>query len=190
MDREDERLELEESFARALFVCAWADACGELTGGPGDDSIECYCCGAPGVGDGEPHEEDCEAERIAQEKSPGAQEDWMDYAPETSAHARAVAKYAIAAIAKRNKVDLLDVFEANSALDDHRRDPELRDFGHYLAMEWLGHGVGWADDHPDHGLELGGGEYYIHDVRDTEDAWPPIKGTVQDALNALEARKS
>lgn len=32
----------------------------------------------------------------------------------------------------------------------HYRNPDPEDFGHYLAMESLGHGVSWADDHPAH----------------------------------------
>jgi hypothetical protein len=29
----------------------------------------------------------------------------------------------------------------------HRREPTIEDFGHNLAMQAMGHGVGWEDDH-------------------------------------------
>jgi len=29
----------------------------------------------------------------------------------------------------------------------HRREPTIEAFGHYLAMQAMGHGVGWEDDH-------------------------------------------
>lgn len=32
-------------------------------------------------------------------------------------------------------------------------------FGHALALEHFGHGAGWADDKPEHGIEPGHGEY-------------------------------
>lgn len=179
--REEMREEIEEGFARAIFVSAWSYACGELTGEPNDSSIDCYCCDAAGVGAGDPHFEECEAFDIAQEKSPGPGEDWMDYAPPTSEHARKVAKAAIAEIEKRStgtcpdgccsdvEIDIVDIYEENAALDGHRREPTLDSFGHDLGMEWLGTGVGWSDDHPDHGLDVGNGEYMICDVRKPEE---------------------
>jgi hypothetical protein len=33
-------------------------------------------------------------------------------------------------------------------------DFDRTEFGHYLAMEGMGHGVGWSDDHEDHGLQM------------------------------------
>lgn len=168
--RRDQQAELQDGFARALFVNAWAYACGEMTGEPNDSSIDCYGCGAPGVGAGEEHEEDCEVARIADEGTPGSGEDWMAFAPATSEHARKVARAVLEQIASENKVDLLDVYNANNALlEGHEREPMLSDFGHYLAMQWLGSGVSWGDWHPDHNLRLGYGEYMIHDLRKPEE---------------------
>lgn len=168
------RDEIQEGFARALFVTAWTDACGELTGEPGDDSIACYACGAEGVGAGAEHADDCAALAIVRRHSAGSGEDWCDVAPETSEHARAIAARVVAQIEASNGVRLAEVYARNAREPGHEREPSPELFGHYLAMEWLGHGVAWSDSHPEHGLQIGDGEYGIPDVRDTSDAWPAI----------------
>lgn len=75
----------------------------------------------------------------------------MDVAPETPQEAKVAAESLISTIESTNAVDFTtfvppgteEVFEAFTG-----------DFGHYLAMEALGSGVGWSDDHEEHGLEL------------------------------------
>lgn len=157
---------LRDGFARAIFVSAWADACEEVLG-ERDSAFECYDCGRAA---GKQHKKRCKAAEIARNGYAGSGQDWMDTAPATSEHALATAREALADIAKSNKVDLLDVFAANIELDGHEGKPTLELFGHYLGMQWLGHGVAWSDSHPDHELELGYGEYHINDVRHPEEA--------------------
>lgn len=45
---------------------------------------------------------------------------------------------------------------------------ELEDFGYYLAMESLGHGVAWSDSHDDHGLKVPSTEVHF-ELEDPED---------------------
>lgn len=54
------------------------------------------------------------------------------------------------------KSDLLAWFEASK----HWPSPANL-FGHYLAMEAMGHGVSWADDHEPHGLRVPHMEFHV-----------------------------
>lgn len=89
--------------------------------------------------------------------------DVMD--PVTSA-ARDTARIAVEQIEKNNGMFINIAYEVVAAKPlEHgwEIEAEPADFGHYLAMEWLGHGVAWSDDHPNHDLKIGHGEfYYFH----------------------------
>jgi len=71
---------------------------------------------------------------------PGPQEDWMDYAPETPLSAKAAAVDLADQVERLNSetLDALWVQNAHAELDSQQ-------FGHYLAMQALGHGVGLRD---------------------------------------------
>jgi len=78
----------------------------------------------------------------------GPGEDWMDVAPETPQSARDEATALLRCVEGDNREAWAKVL----ARPEVEADP--KGFGHYLAMEALGHGVAWADDHEDHGLKL------------------------------------
>jgi len=124
-----------ESAARALFVQWWADQCS-----CGFDSETCRL-------DGDGHEDwDADAEHIPND--PGGVE-LMDIAPDAPLGARECAVSLVTTIIKLNG---LTAWGEVCNRDEVQGDGE--GFGHYLAMEALGHGVGWADDHDEHGLIL------------------------------------
>lgn len=118
--------------ARALYVCAYADAVenGEIEG---------------------------------EEASMGA--DWMDVAPETPQDAILEAAELIGRIVQLNGMCIEAIgYQAAKAdgLDGSTCTDEYWDtFGHYLAMQSLGHGVSWFDDHEEFPLELPYIEYYL-----------------------------
>jgi hypothetical protein len=77
----------------------------------------------------------------------GPGQDWMDVAPATPDSARNEAMALLRCVEGDNRS-----WSEVLARPEVEADPE--GFGHYLAMEALGHGVSWADDHDDHGLLL------------------------------------
>jgi hypothetical protein len=89
-------------------------------------------------------------------RSIGGGQDWMDHAPATSAAAGYAAMKLAIEVEKRNMLGLNTLYGACAAYypEQHRKKPTPEDFGHYLAMQALGHGVSWDDDHPDPGLQL------------------------------------
>jgi hypothetical protein len=106
-----------EGAARAFFVTAYAD-----------------------------HVEDCEREVDYDYPRPGPGEDWCDYAPETPANAYALAGELWNALRAANgEAGVYSLVLRAEAADGKAPDPEL--FGHYLAMQSMGHGVSWFDDH-------------------------------------------
>ncbi len=125
------RDEIIRGMARAYFVIAYADFI------EGDEIDEKEREGLP---------------------RPGAQEDWMDYAPATSPDALKVAHRLVKAIEENTARDL-DTLYRETALNcsslhfnahifrctDRTHTPDS--FGHYLAMEAMGSGVAWGDDH-------------------------------------------
>jgi len=93
---------------------------------------------------------------------PGIGGDWMDVAPATPVDAREFALRCIGAIEQANKSTLL-VLLNNAWKADGMSPADLpadkvneyaADFGHYLGMMTLGHGVSWFDDHQDFELEV------------------------------------
>ena len=148
---------IHEAMARALFVCAWADAMEEAGKLPGQ----------------------CEL---------------MDVAPETSFQALDEAKKLYFDIEQANDVHLDEFVPPGYTVggnaadeyvlpgfvpceDGNLEEEELqlwdteqaRLFGHYLAMEALGHGVSWADDNDDHGLKVPNIDPYIYINTDDEE---------------------
>lgn len=132
-----------EYMARTLHVCAYADAHdrGELP----EDS--------PGAGAGE---------------------DWMDIAPPTSDDARIFAAVLAGRIHEMNGKSLLFLIRDAAAADGadpnnqevyrsrsgRRGTTYAEEFGHCLAMQSLGHGVSWFDDHERFPLRLPLVEFY------------------------------
>ncbi len=84
----------------------------------------------------------------------------MDQAPETPPEAKQAAKELAVALEQSNG-PLSQLWDkAATAKGKHSRDPTVEDFGHYLAMGALGHGVSWEDDHPDVGIKLPSMEFH------------------------------
>jgi len=77
--------------------------------------------------------------------------DLMDIAPDTEEEAEEEAVKLYDEIESLNNIDL------GEFVDSH--DWPAQEFGHYLAMEAMGTGVGWADSWPEHGLEIPYGEF-------------------------------
>ena len=112
---------------------------------------------------------------------PGPGEDWMDSAPETPESAVQAGLDGIAAIEKRYGVPIEELaFIASEECLKTRchasRDHNAEAFGHYLAMQYVGHGVSWSDDHAMQ-LDLPHGEFNIGSRE--EAGLPP---TEEDAL--------
>lgn len=129
-EEEDEVLlqELTESFARTIFVLAWADAMEE-------DGISL------------------------------SQVDLMKDAPKTSPGAFSAARKFMEDFGAANNRPVSKLYE-QLLLDDDLGDTGKNrgDFGYYMAMEALGHGVSWADDHHQHSLEVPDIDFGMHDL--------------------------
>jgi hypothetical protein len=82
-------------------------------------------------------------------RSFGGGVDLMDVAPKTSAEAKQHAKKLAKQFEQKNGMSL-DELLAKAAEADKDADIDsdyASDFGHYLAMQAMGHGVSWFDDH-------------------------------------------
>lgn len=75
----------------------------------------------------------------------------MDIAPRTSKRAEQAAKKLAAEMEKTNGIPI-EALYILAALQPGKRygkeDPSPHLFGHYMAMQALGHGVSWWDDFP------------------------------------------
>lgn len=77
---------------------------------------------------------------------PGAGEDWMDYLPAIPPNAYALAGELWEALHKANgEAGVYSLVLRAEAADG--KAPDAEEFGHYLAMQAMGHGVSWFDDH-------------------------------------------
>jgi hypothetical protein len=82
----------------------------------------------------------------------------MDIAPDTTDEATAQAWRLMGRIEQANRLNIYAAYckalkaDGQDYYAEGVAESNARDFGHYLAMEALGHGVGWADDHEPHGL--------------------------------------
>ena len=77
---------------------------------------------------------------------PGAGEDWMDYLPEIPPNAYALAGELWAALHAANGEAGVYSLSLRAEHADGKA-PDAEEFGHYLAMQAMGHGVSWFDDH-------------------------------------------
>lgn len=86
----------------------------------------------------------------------------MDIAPKTSRDALAAAKKLAAMFAKANEgASMNDLYaRALNVAGKRRGDTSPHSFGHYMAMEAMGHGVSWTDDHPEFKVNIPRFEYY------------------------------
>jgi len=93
---------------------------------------------------------------------PGGGEDWMDYMPEVPPAAYALAGELWAALEAANKVSVYVLAERAEQADTEHKSKcakcgdgfDAEEFGHYLAMQAMGHGVSWFDDHGDFDIEI------------------------------------
>lgn len=125
-------------------------------------------------------------------RAAGPGEDLMDAAPPTPAVAIHFARQYAKDFQTANDADLMDLYQRAAAMPGkHREEPTEADFGHYIAMEAMGHGVGWSDDHPEHGFVVPHGEHHVladeveeeEDEEDEEDD-DEIRGDWKRALEA------
>lgn len=82
---------------------------------------------------------------------PGPGEDWMDFLPPLPGNAWAMAGELWKAIERLNTRSMYTIAQEIEAAVS---DPDWHDFGFCLAMQAMGTGVAWADNHPDHGLQI------------------------------------
>lgn len=85
----------------------------------------------------------------------------MDQAPRTPPQARTWAKKLIGTMERFSRLPIEEMYERAAA-----DGGSATDFGHYAAMQALGHGVAWADDHPSHGFTIPRAEFHMHGGRD------------------------
>lgn len=96
--------------------------------------------------------------------------DWNDIAPVTPAKAVLEAYRLIGAFEQINGASLLAIFNqaciANNI--DFQKVPEkfAKNYGFYIAMSSLGHGVSWTDDHNAYSIS---GKDIQHPLRENED---------------------
>lgn len=96
-----------------------------------------------------------------EEKGISLRGELMDQAPATSPDARAAAKVLTQDFLKANKVkSLTDLYAMALNAGASGRKSDAGTFGHYLAMQAMGHGVSWFDDHPEFPLAVPSFEYY------------------------------
>jgi hypothetical protein len=89
--------------------------------------------------------------------------DLLDQAPRTPSRAHRTALAILRRVEQLNREPIEEslvraVAERPAA---HERPPTPGDFGHLVAMQSIGHGIGWDDYHPDFGLELPSAEFYL-----------------------------
>jgi hypothetical protein len=88
-------------------------------------------------------------------------ENLMEIAPPTPRVAYRAAEKLAGRIEEKNKLSLDAIYvAAANAPGRHLREPTPEDFGYAITMQSLGHGVSWADDHPDVDIKLPRVEYH------------------------------
>lgn len=92
--------------------------------------------------------------------------DLMDQAPKTPTVATKWARELVKTMEKFNKRKIERIYIAAAKEPGrHEKEATPEDFGHYTAMESLGHGVGWGDSHPNHGFRVPSSEFYCDDEK-------------------------
>jgi hypothetical protein len=109
-------------------------------------------------------------EGMPREKA-GAGEDWMDVAPETPTEAFTWARRYAVRLAEANGLGcalplagVVPLLRKATEADGQAWPPPAEyaaEFGHYLAMQGVGHGVSWFDDHADFEIEIPHSEFYL-----------------------------
>jgi len=97
-----------------------------------------------------------------EEGGPGLQPGPIEnQAPPTSRKAKRSGKAFIRRLEQNNRATINQMYWAALQIPGKRyRKPTPELFGHYLAMEAMGHGVAWSDDHPDPKFDIPSWEYY------------------------------
>ena len=86
---------------------------------------------------------------------PGGGEDWMDYLPPIPPNAFAIAGELWSDLTHANKHVGCGVYSlADLARQADGDGIDVEEFGHYLAMQYMGHGVSWFDDHEKFEIEI------------------------------------
>ncbi len=88
----------------------------------------------------------------------------MEMAPKrTPLSATRWARRLVATMEKMNGLSLSTMWEhAKAGGSFGGKVPTIEDFAFCTAMEALGHGVGWGDDHPEHGFFIPSAEFYLN----------------------------
>jgi hypothetical protein len=76
---------------------------------------------------------------------PGPGGDWVDVVDDPPASAEQAAADMAEAFREQNGVSMADLCERATGADGKNANSE--NFGHYMAMQAMGHGVSWFDDH-------------------------------------------
>lgn len=123
-----------EAAARALFVQAYAS-----------------------------QQEELESEGYESANCAGSGEDWTDVAPATTPDALDAARELIHDLEQRNNASLDTLVSRAINVDGLEDIPDgyYSDFGHYVAMQAVGHGVSWFDDHARFELVIPHTEFYL-----------------------------
>lgn len=89
-------------------------------------------------------------------------EDLMDVAPKTPKKAYIAAGKLLGELVAANNASVHELIQ-RAAKADHVDEDEIdvENFGHYVAMQYVGSGVGWTDDHAAFGLKVPHGEFYL-----------------------------
>lgn len=82
----------------------------------------------------------------------------MDVMPEVPVEAKFKAKEILQDIEQANHKSINELFQDACKADGGECNPE--EFGHYLAMQTLGHGVSWFDDHANFPLTVPHDEFH------------------------------
>lgn len=120
---------------------------------------------------GEMEEEDpCIPPGMARDKA-GPGEDWMDVAPETPKEAFVWARRFAVRLAEENGLGcalplagVVPLLRKAAEADGQAWPPPAEyaeEFGQDLAMQSVGHGVSWFDDHADFEIEIPGTDFYL-----------------------------
>jgi hypothetical protein len=141
-----------DGMARALFVQAYADAVEQ-----GEIDVAAACMG----------------------------QDWMDIAPETPKYAYNQAWRLLGKIEELNKSSIHSLhYQAYKAdgINYYHDEEYARLFGHYLAMQSLGHGVSWFDDHTKFDLKL---PYFEFELEDEPCVFCGGQGTIYNSYRSI-----
>lgn len=149
--------EIIEGAARAFWVDAYAR---HVEDGACPAFYECCDACSDSLGDDERRNacfHDCPFGTHAR---PGPHRNWVDFAPPTGPEAFEKAKELVrrVEVGRASWLDLGVWFAGSYPNDTY---PGSQSFGHYLAMEAMGHGVSWEDDHEPHGLKVPHMEFYV-----------------------------